>query len=77
MTTLTFVRANFLALLRLRVDWICIETATLRKRLVPLLRRLGGVGGDSAADLYIQRCAELVRNPPKRSWDGVTVIDRK
>ena len=38
---------------------------------------LGSVGGDSAAGLYIQRCAELVSNPPKRRWDGVTVIDRK
>lgn len=32
---------------------------------------------DSAAALYVQRCAELLRKAPSPGWNGITVLDHK
>ena len=32
---------------------------------------------DMAAALYVQRCRDLIENPPQTEWQGLTVLDRK
>ena len=32
---------------------------------------------DDAAALYVQRCKDLIDNPPKADWQGLSVLERK
>lgn len=38
---------------------------------------LGRHPDDVVAELYVQRCAELVRKTPSASWNGITVLEQK
>jgi tetratricopeptide (TPR) repeat protein len=33
--------------------------------------------GDGPAQLYINRCKELIKNPPPPDWDGVFIMTTK
>ena len=32
---------------------------------------------DYPTKIYIERCREYIKNPPKKDWDGVFTINRK
>ena len=54
------------------------DTANLASSAENLTRLFGALAPkDDAAALYVQRCKDLIDNPPKADWQGLSVLERK